>query len=316
MTNVEGRVIRRKHGPAAARRGAGRPADAGPAGRRNSAGDSTSRTIRGSCSTSCGGPAPAASPTTPASPTSGSTRRRASSGPAPTIDHPGTPRMFSRALRHPGRPGAISSGAAQGAGRDAGRQVPLRADHRPADDASTRAAPRPGGSRRTMVPDPHVQIHPDLARRLGHRRQRPGRAPNPQGRSGFPCAAQRRDPARGAVRAVPLGRRVQRQLADRPRARPAVQDAGVQGLRRQPEPHRRARRRRAADRHARSSRPCSRSRTADSDRRAPRHDPPHFPIPPADRRRTPACTRRTASCKASTSSPEQASTSRRRWTPR
>ena len=84
MTNLEGRVIRRRRAL---------PPPAGvlddlqmltPSWPTDSAGASTSRTTGEVSSTSCAGPAPAASPTTPASPTSGSTPSRASSGRAPT----------------------------------------------------------------------------------------------------------------------------------------------------------------------------------------------------------------------------------------
>ena len=46
--------------------------------------------------------------TTPASPTSGSTRRTACSGRARRHDHPGTPRLFADGFPTPTRPGAVS----------------------------------------------------------------------------------------------------------------------------------------------------------------------------------------------------------------
>ena len=182
MTNLEGRVIRRRRALPPPRRRPRRPADAEARWPTGSAAGSTSPPTRSRCSTSCGGPAPAASPTTPASPTSGSTPSRASSGRAPAEDHPGTPRLFADALPDRRRPGAASSGSTAprpAETPDAG--LPVRADHRPADGAVPERAPRPGGcrARPSRSAEPEAQMHPDLARRAGHRERRHGRAAHP-----------------------------------------------------------------------------------------------------------------------------------------
>ena len=133
-------------------------------------------------STSCAGPARAASPTTRGSATSGSTPSRACSGRARAVDHPGTPRLFAerfptpdgRARFHPRR---APIGAAEVPDADypyyltTGRllhAVPVRHP----DPAGRVAAPRPSPSRA-------FEIHPHLARRIGVERRRPGASCGP-----------------------------------------------------------------------------------------------------------------------------------------
>ena len=235
MTNLEGRVIRRRHGPAAARRRAGRPADARPGwprklGRGQYFSDDPRTVFDELRRASAGGIADYA----------GITYERidAEKGvfwPCPALDHPGTPRLFADRFPTPD-----------------GRARFFRVEHRPPAEVpdaeypyvlttgrlltqyqsgtQTRRLERHHGARPARA-DP-----PGPGPPAGHRRQRHGRAAHPTGGSGFPRAAVRCDPARGAVRAVPLGRRVERQRADRPGAGPALEDARVQGLRRQPDP--------------------------------------------------------------------------------
>ena len=123
MTNLEGRVIRRRRPLPPPAGVLDRPADAG----RRWPTRLGPRAVllaptRGRSSTSCAGPAPAGSPTTPASPTSGSTRRRACSGPARPSDHPGTPRHVRRAASPtPDGRARFLPVEHRGAGRGAGR---------------------------------------------------------------------------------------------------------------------------------------------------------------------------------------------------
>ena len=86
--------------------------------------------------------------------------------PCPAEDHPGTPRLFAERFPTPD-----------------GRARFLRVQHRDAAELPDREYPyvlttgrlltqyQSGTQTRrlsgTMVPDPHVQLHPDLARRLG-----------------------------------------------------------------------------------------------------------------------------------------------------
>ena len=168
MTNLEGRVIRRRR---ALPPPDGVLDDLQLSSRRwptGSAAGATSPATRPRCSTSCGGPAPAASPTTPASPTSGSTRSRASSGPArprtiparrgcsPTRSRP--PTAGRRFIRVEHRAPAESPDA----------RLPVRAHHRPADGAVPERHPDPAGPALAQTEvQPEVQLHPDLARALG-----------------------------------------------------------------------------------------------------------------------------------------------------
>ena len=199
MTNLEGRVIRRRKAldpPAgvlddlqllatlADRLGAGTALQRRPARR---------------SSRSCAGPAPAASPTTPASATSGSTPSRASSGRARPPDHPGTPRLFADRFADPRRPGPVPPGRARRAPHEpTGRRLPVRAHHRPGDGPVPVAAPRPGAPAacRWSPPTPRAELHPDLARAARHRRGRRRRADHPPrpGRASAPRSPTRSGP--------------------------------------------------------------------------------------------------------------------------
>ena len=164
MTNLEGRVIRR------------RKALPPPAGVLDDlqmlarlavglAGGSTSRPTRQWCSPNSAGPAPVASPTTPASPTTGSTPRRASSGRAPALITPERRGCSPTDSRHPtAAPGSSRwPSPVPGEKPDAGYPYVLTTGRlltQYQSGAQTRRL------HPTMVPDPHVQIHPDLARRL------------------------------------------------------------------------------------------------------------------------------------------------------
>ena len=170
MTNLEGRVIRRRRAlppPVGVLR---RPADAAAGWPTGSAADSTSRDdpavvfdeLRRA---SAGGIADYA----------GITYERidAEKGvfwPCPErSDHPGTPRLFADALRRPpdGR-ARFQRVRAPAARREAGRRVPVRADHRPADDAVPERHPDPARLKRAHGRRARTsQLHPDLARRLG-----------------------------------------------------------------------------------------------------------------------------------------------------
>ena len=98
-------------------------------------------------------------------------------------------------------------------------------------------------------PSPRCELHPDLAAPARHRRRRRrASCARRRGARRVPRAGHASTiRARHRVRAVPLGRRVGRQRADQPGARPALADARVQGLR--------GRRRASAPRRACTARP-------------------------------------------------------------
>ena len=124
MTNLEGRVLlrgqarssRRKASAATSTCCTGSPQRLGVARR--------SRRSGGGVRRAAAGLAPAASPTTPASPTSGSRAGRACTGPCPAGRHPGTPRLFLDRFAHAGRPGAVPRPSSTAAPPSPGRGVP------------------------------------------------------------------------------------------------------------------------------------------------------------------------------------------------
>ena len=170
MTNLEGRVLLRRTRRRPAARRAQRPADAGAGWpTRLGQGQLLPGPTRGRSSTSCAGPAPAASPTTPASATSASTRARASSGRARPRTTP-APRGCSPTASPPPTAGPASSRSGHRlAARAARRGLPVPADHRPGSltqyqsGTQTRRSPTLAAA----VPRPYVELHPELARRLG-----------------------------------------------------------------------------------------------------------------------------------------------------
>ena len=94
----------------------------------------------------------------------------------------------------------------------------------------TRRVPAPSQA----LAQPEAQLHPDLARRLGIDAADIVQLTSRRGRGGLPRHGQRRHPAGQCLRALPLGRRLRGQRADQPGAGPLLQDAGLQGLRRRP----------------------------------------------------------------------------------
>ena len=163
-----------------------------------------------------------------------------------------------------------------------------------------------------MVPDPHVQLHPDLARRLGIAASDMVELRTRRGAAVF--RAQITDAIRPEVLFTPF------HWGGASNAN-ALTDPALDPLSRMPEfkvcavdraPRRRPGRHRAADHRSRAARRIRRLRSPPTspDRR-------HRRIPTHDRRprRAPACTRRTASCRASTRSGARASTSPPRCTP-
>ena len=177
MTNLEGRVLLRQRAvtpPAGVRS----DLDVLAGWRSGSARRCRSRPTPRRSSPSSAAPRRAARPTTPASPTTGSATSTASSGPAPTPDHPGTPRMFVDALRHPGRPGPLPRRRAPRPGRAAVRRLPAAPDHRPGARPVPVRRPDPAGPRR--CPTPAVRrAAPDAGRTDRRRRRRAGPGQHP-----------------------------------------------------------------------------------------------------------------------------------------
>ena len=119
MTNLEGRVIRRKQALPPPVRRAGRPADAVRAGRQTRPRPVLLGRPAGGLRRAAAGQRRRHRRLRRASPTSGSTPRRASSGRARRSDHPGTPRMFTDAFPTPDGRARFHPGAAPRTRRDA-----------------------------------------------------------------------------------------------------------------------------------------------------------------------------------------------------
>ena len=133
-TNLEGRVIKINKAvdpPGEARAATGR-SSCDLARRLGTGPVLPLHVARARSGTSCASPRRAASPTTTASPGRRSTRRTASSGPAPREDHPGTPRLFTERFGHPDGKARCSPIALRAARRGAGRAtIPFAPDDRP-----------------------------------------------------------------------------------------------------------------------------------------------------------------------------------------
>ena len=160
----------------------------------------------------------------------------------PGRDHPGTRRLFTERFATPD-----------------GRARFLRVEHVDAHEPTDADYPyvlttgrvlaqyqsgtqtRRTRSLQLIAPTPRAELHPDLARALGIGPDDVVELATRRGRRPLPRARHRHDPARRRLRALPLGRRLQRQRAHRPGAGPDQPDARLQGLRRR-HPRRRPRR--------------------------------------------------------------------------
>ena len=221
-------------------------------------------------------PRRAASPTTTASPGRRSTRRTACSGPAPTEDHPGTPRLFTERFAHPDGRARMFPIDYTPPAEEPGDDYPFRlTTGRVVYHYLSGTQTRRLGFLNSQAPEPWVEIHPQ--------RGRAARAS--QTTSG--CACGRRA-ARWSCKAlvVPTIRpdtlfipfhyghaQAVNQLTN-PAVEPTREDPRVQGLRGDGRAARRAaadgagRGRRAEPHRRRTRRRCSRTRRRDQARRA------------------------------------------------
>ena len=154
------------------------------------------------------------------------------SGPAPTEDHPGTPRLFADRFATPDGRARFVAGRHRHAAEQPDDDYPYllttgRTRTQYQSGTQTRRSPtlpRPS-------PSPYVEMHPELARRLGIADGEPVRLTTRRGSAVLaPGSTDAIRPDTVFV-PVPLGRRGQRQRPDQPRPRPDVPDAGVQDLR-------------------------------------------------------------------------------------
>jgi assimilatory nitrate reductase catalytic subunit len=210
MTNVEGRVIRRRKAldpPTGVPDDLQLLADAGRTARRRA---TVQRRPRDRSSRSCAGPAPAASPTTP-----GISYRRIDDEqgvfwPVPCAEPPrARPRLFADRFATPD-----------------GRARFLRVEHVDAHERPDAEYPYVLTTGRVMAqyqsgtqtrapaacrwsrPTPRAELHPDLARRLGIGADDVLELTTRRGPRPLPRPRHRHDPARRRLRALPLGRRL------------------------------------------------------------------------------------------------------------
>ena len=227
MTNLEGRVLRRRAlrppppgvrtdlaviadlaaGWPSRRDASPTPAGQRATGRRRGAG---SRPTRPPSSTSCAGPPPVGPPTTPASAGTGSTPRTASSGPA--RPRTGRARPDCSPTGSPPRtagPGSSRSSTGRPPRRSA-PTYPLLPHHRPGAGAVPVRRPDPTGRPRCAraAPEAFVELHPDLAARLGIDDGDPVRVTTPPGRDRAlrPGSRRRSGPTRSSPRSTGRGR--------------------------------------------------------------------------------------------------------------
>ena len=192
MTNLEGRILRRRRlSPAPAGRAQRRPGAEGPgrsAGRRASISPPSPPPLRRAAPSE----QPAASPTMPASPMPGSTPRTACSGLARRRAIPARRVCFATASPPPtGVPASIAIQHRPPA-EEPDDEYPLylttgRLLLHYQSGTQTRRVPELAAAE----PEPFVEIHPQMARQLRHRRRRAGPAAHAARHGGAQAPAQR-----------------------------------------------------------------------------------------------------------------------------
>ena len=120
-------------------------------------------------STSCASPPRAASPTTPASPGSASTARWASSGRVPSLDHPGTPRLYEGGkFGHPDGKAHFQPVDWRPAAEEPDAEYPIiLTTGRVVSQYLSGTQTRRIGALVDQYPQPLCEMHPRLAAQLG-----------------------------------------------------------------------------------------------------------------------------------------------------
>ena len=152
MTNLEGRVIRRRRALPPPDRRPGRPAVLKRAGRPAGPRPVLLAPTRARSSTSCGGPAPAGSPTTPGISYERIDAEQGVFWPCPSEDHPGTPRLFADGFPTPDGRARFIRVEHRDPAETPDADYPVRADHRPADGPVPERHPDPPGAAPVPVP--------------------------------------------------------------------------------------------------------------------------------------------------------------------
>ena len=152
--------------------------------------------------------------------------------PCPTLDHPGTPRLFEGGrFFHPDGKARFMSLAWRESGDPVDAEFPIYlTTGRVVSQYLSGTQTRRIGALVDQYPEPKLEIHPRLAEQHGIADGRLGDdhvAPDRDHAAGDGGAHH---PARHGLHSVPLAGRPQRQPADAPHARPAQQDSRVQSV--------------------------------------------------------------------------------------
>ena len=208
LTNLEGRVLLRRKAIDAP---AGRPVRPGRPARTRATGWASrktgSRPTPRRCSRSCGSRPRAASPTTPASATTGCAPVRPCTGRCPEDDHPGTPRMFLESFAHPDGRARFVPVEHTGPAELPDDEFPLQATTgRVLQHYQSGAQTRLIGELKDVVPEAFVEVHPDTAKRAGLEEGDPARIQSRRGETRRAGPVRPVAPARPRLPAVPLPR--------------------------------------------------------------------------------------------------------------
>ena len=152
--------------------------------------------------------------------------------PCPTLDHPGTPRLFEDGrFFHPDGKARFMSLAWRESGDPVDAEFPIYlTTGRVVSQYLSGTQTRRIGALVDQYPEPKLEIHPRLAEQHGI--STGDWVTVTSRRSAITLAGDggAHHPARHRLHSLPLARRPQRQPADAPHARPAQQDSGVQGV--------------------------------------------------------------------------------------
>ena len=152
--------------------------------------------------------------------------------PCPAADHPGTPRMFLDRFATPDGRARFVPVEHRPAAEDLDAEYPVYlTTGRLLQHYQSGAQTRRVRALREAQPEPFVEMHPDLAAAHELAEGDRIRVVSRRGAARGTGAHHRDDPRRHRVHAVPLGRRGLGQPGHEPRARPGLEDAGVQGVR-------------------------------------------------------------------------------------
>ena len=152
--------------------------------------------------------------------------------PCPTLDHPGTPRLFEDGrFFHPDGKAHFMKLAWRESGDPVDAEFPIYlTTGRVVSQYLSGTQTRRIGALVDQYPEPKLEIHPRLAEQHGIRTGDWVTVTSRRARHHAAGHGGAHHPARHGLHSLPLARRAQRQPADPPHARSAQQDSGVQSV--------------------------------------------------------------------------------------